>query len=347
MAYKSEDEIFGQYISLRQTYAYLQGHAPQIKDFFGISGFYSVTFTGCGATFALAKSAELSLKVRGGLTSMSFPAGDLMLNMPYYRDMLNGTLMFVTSRSGQTSEVIAAVDKARREAGALVLTTCATANSRLAQSSDLILEMPWIYDESSCATRSISNMYAANLYNIGLLSGDNTLLDEIKDASDNQEQFIQRYSGELEGIGMSGLWDRVLVLADSELSGVTEAGSIAIARMCKLPTTYCHTLDVRHGEITMVNNRTLVIAVVSPLDDACQSVLLNELSQLGAQIMTISSREDNIFNSALNVALPAYTNYAVRGIPLLFCLQAIGYYKALADDKNPDLGENVTNWVRI
>ncbi|MCL2084742.1 MAG: SIS domain-containing protein [Oscillospiraceae bacterium] len=343
--YKSEDEIFGQHISLRQTYAYLQGNAPQIKDFFGISGFYSVTFTGCGATYALAKSAELSLKVRGGLMSMSFPAGDLMLNMPYYRDMLNGTLMFVSSRSGQTSEVIAAVDKARHEAGAIILTTCATVDSRLAQSSDLILEMPWIHDESSCATRSISNMYAANLYNIGLLSGDNLLLDEIKDASNNQERFMHKYLGELEGIGHSGLWDRVLVLADSELSGVTEAGSIAIARMCKLPTTYCHILDVRHGEVTRVNRRTLVIAVVSPLDDAYQCVLLDEMSKLGAQIMTISER--NIFNSALNVVLPSYQNYAVRGIPLLFCLQAIGYFKAIADGKNPDAGEHVTNWVRL
>ncbi|GHV31838.1 glucosamine--fructose-6-phosphate aminotransferase [Clostridia bacterium] len=345
--YKTEEEIFNQHISLRQTYAYLNGNSAQIKDFFGISGFYSVTFTGCGATYALAKSAELSLKMRGGLMSMSFPAGDLMLNMPYYREMLNGTLMFVSSRSGQTSEVIAAVEKTRREAGALTISICATANSRLSQSSDLNLEMPWIFDESSCASRSISNMYTANLYNIGLLSGDNLLLDEIKTATDNQEDFIKRFSSELEGIGQSDLWDRVLVLADCELGGAAEAGSLAIQRMCKLPSTYCHILDVRHGAVTMVDNRTLVICVVSPLDDAYQSVLLRELAGMGAQIMTISSREDNIYGSALNVTLPSYANYAVRGIPLLFCLQSIGYFKALADGKNPDKGDKVSNWVRI
>ncbi len=345
--YKTEDEIFSQHISLRQTFAYLQGMSEQIKDFFGVSGFYSVTFTGCGATYALAKSAELSLKVRGGLTSMSFPAGDLTLNMQYYQDMLNGTLLFVSSRSGLTSEVIAAVEKARRDAGALTLSMCATKNSRLSQSADLNLEMPWIFDESSCATRSISNLFTANLYCIGLLSGDNKLLDEIKTATDNQENFIERYSGELEGIGQSGLFDKVLVLADSELAGVAEAGAIAIQRMCQIPSAYCHILDVRHGQITMVDNRTLVIPVVSPLDDAYQCVLFRELAQKGAQILTISSRADNIFGADLNVVLPMYENYAVRGIPLLFCLQAIGYYKALADGKDPDIAANLTNWVRI
>jgi fructoselysine-6-P-deglycase FrlB-like protein len=97
----------------------------------------------------------------------------------------------------------------------------------------------------------------------------------------------------------------------------------------------------------MIDRRTLVIAVVSPLDDAYQCVLLRELANMGAQIMTISSREENIYGAALNVTLPEYANYAVRGIPLLFCLQAIGYYKALADGKDPDVGENVSNWVKI
>ncbi|MCL2080468.1 MAG: SIS domain-containing protein [Oscillospiraceae bacterium] len=345
--YKTEGEIFKQHISLRQTIAYLQGMSEKIKDFFALAGFYSVTFTGCGANYAISRSAELSLKTRGGLHSMSFPAGDLSLNMRYYQDMLNGTLLFVSSRSGQTSEVISSVEKARHAAGALTLSTCATPDSRLSHCSDMCLEMPWILDESSCATRSVSNMYIANLYNIGLLSGAGKLLDELKDATDNQEKFIDRYSSELEGIGQSGLIDKVLVLADSELSGVAEAGAIAIQRMCQIPVKYCHILDVRHCELTMLDHQTLVLAAVTPLEDAYQCVLFREIADMGAQIVTISSHPDNIFGSALNVVLPDYENYAVRGVPLLFCLQAIGFHKAVSDGKNPDTNRNLTNWVKL
>jgi len=345
--YKTEEELFSQHMSLRQTCAYLQGEEPNIKDFFALSGFFSVTFTGCGLMFALCRSAELSLKIRGGLTTMSYASGDLMLNMDYYRDMLNGTLLIVPSRSGQTSEVLSAVQKARLEAGAQTICICPHNNSKLAQSSDLALEMPWILDESVCTTRTASNVYLTNLYLIGLLSGDLVLLDELRQASANQEGFIENYRAELEGIGQSGTWNKIMVVADGELAGLAQAGAIVTGRMCKMPTFYSNIMDIRHSLISLVDESTLVIVVVSPLDDVYQSVLMRELRNRGAQIVTISSKKENVFGGELNVALPNYANYAVRGIPLLFSLQAIAFNKALADGIDPDLADGLPPWVRL
>lgn len=345
--YKAEDEIFNQHTSLRQTAIYLQGEEVNIKDFFGISGFFSVTFTGCGAMYALCKSAELSLKIRGGLTTMSYAAGDLMLNTEYYRDMLNGTLMIVPSRSGTTSEVLSAVQRYRQESGAQTISICPHKNSKLAAVADLALEMPWILDEGVCMTRTATNTYLANLYIIGLLSGDLLLLDEIREAVDHQEPFIQQYSAELEGIGQSGTWNKIIVIADGELAGVAQAGMITIGRMCGIPTMFSNILDIRHSCIGQVDDKTLAIVVVSPLDDAYQGVLLHELHRRGAQIMTISSKKDNIFGAELNVALPDYQNYGIRGIPLLFSLQAIAFYKAVCDGVNPDVGDGSPPWIRL
>ena len=345
--YKAEDEIFNQHTSLRQTSIYLQSMEAGIKDFFGISGFFSITFTGSGAMFALCKSAELSLKIRGGLTTMSYAAGDLMLNAEYYRDMLNGTLMIVPSRSGQTSEVLNAVQRFRAESGAQTISICPHKDSKLAAVSDLALEMPWTLDETACTTRTATNIYLTNLYIIGLLSGDVVLLDEIREAIDSHEYFIRKYSAELEGIGMSGTWDKIIVIADGELAGVAQAGMITIGRMCGIPTIYSNIMDIRHSFIGQVDSRTLCIVVVSPLDDTYQSVLMRDLSKRGAQIMTISSKQDNIFNAALNVTLPEYQNYGIRGIPLLFSLQAIAYNKAVCDGKNPDIGDGSPPWVRL
>ncbi len=345
--FKTENEIFSQHLSLRQTCAYLQGEEMNIKDFLGISGFFSVTFTGCGMMYALCKSAELSLKIRGGLTTMSYAAGDLMLNAEYYRDMLNGTLMIVPSRSGQTSEVLTAVQRYRQESGAQTISVCPQKASKLANVSDLSLELPWINDESAIATRSATNIYLTNLYIIGLLSGDMLLIEELRKAADNQEKFIQKYAAELEGIGQSGTWDKIMVIADGELAGAAQAGMIAIGRMCGIPTVFSNILDIRHSVIGQIDQRTLAIVVVSPLDDAYQGVLLHELSKRGAQIMTISSKKDNIFGAELNVTLPEYQNYGVRGIPLLFSLQAIAYNKAVSDGKNPDIGDGSPAWVRL
>lgn len=345
--YKTEDDIFRQHTSLLQTCAYLQGESAMIKDFYGVSGFYSVTFSGSGLMYALCRSAELSLKVRGGLTTMSFAAGDLMLNMEYYRDMLNGTLMFVPSRSGNTSEVLAAVAKSRSEAGAQTIAICPSVKSKLSGIADLSLEMPWILDEGVATTRTATNVYLTNLYMIGLLSGDQLLLDELKNAADNQENFIDRYASELEGIGQSGTWDKILIVADGELAGLAHAGAITLGRMCGISASHCNIMDIRHSYMAMIDKKTLVIVVVSPLDDAYQSVLIHELHQRGAQIMTISSKRENVFGGELNVVLPTYANYAVRGIPLLFSLQAIAYHKALSDGIDPDKGDGSPIWVRL
>jgi len=345
--YKVEEELFAQHTSLRQTCAFLQGEEAAIKDFFAYSGFFSVTFTGCGLMYALCKSAELSLKVRGGLTTMSYAAGDLMLNMDYYRDMLNGTLMIVPSRSGSSSEVLSAVQKARNSAGAQTIAITPTKNSKLSDVSDLVLEMPWILDETVCTTRTASNVYLTNLYLIGLLGGDTKLIEELNQAAKNQEGFIERYRAELEGIGQSGTWNKIMVVADGELAGLAQAGAIVTGRMCKIPTFHCNIMDMRHSLISLVDQHTLVIVVISPLDDVYQGILVHELHNRGAQIMTISSKQDNVFGGDLNVTLPDYQNYGVRGIPLLFSLQAIAFNKALSDGTNPDEADGSPKWVRL
>jgi fructoselysine-6-P-deglycase FrlB-like protein len=261
--------------------------------------------------------------------------------------MLNGTLMIVPSRSGQTSEVLNAVQRFRVESGAQTISLCPHKDSKLAAVSDLSLEMPWTLDETACTTRMATNMYLTNLYIIGLLSGDVVLLDEIREAIDSHEPFIKKYAAELEGIGMSGTWDKIIVIADGELAGVAQAGMITIGRMCGIPTMYSNILDIRHSAIGQVDSRTLCIVVVSPLDDAYQSVLMRDLAKRGAQIMAISSKPDNIFGAALNVTLPEYQNYGIRGIPLLFSLQAIAFNKAVCDGKNPDVGDGSPPWVRL
>lgn len=345
--YKTEDDIFKQHVSLRQTVAFMQGKSEQIKDFFGVSGFYSVTFTGSGMMYALCKSAELSLKLRGGLNSLSCAAGDLAINMAGYRSMLNGTLMMVPSRSGNTTEVIMAVEKAKRESGAQAIAVTVMPDSRLSGVADLCLELPWASDAGVVPTMSLSNIFLANLYIVALLTGSNALLDEIKDAAYNQESFIESVAAQLEGIGQSGAWDKVIILADGEMTGVAEAGALTMTRMGGVNARHGNILDIRHGLYPAVDERTLVIMAASPLDDVYQSVLLRELRYKGAQLVTIASHKENIFGSDLNIVLPPYESCSVRGLPILFALQAIAFFKTAADGNDPDKPKNVPLWVRL
>lgn len=322
------DEIFGQHMSLRQTYAYMQGQTEIIKDFYGISGFYSVTFTGCGPVHSICDSAELSLRMRGGMTAVSMSAGDLILNMPRYLDMLNGTMLLASSRTGKESELIYALEKSRREAGTTVIACSTDEHTDLSGVADIQLELPWAKDSTSRITRSINNIFLVNLYNLALLSGDTVLVDEIKSVTDGLEAFINSQTSAIQKVAEDPSWERLVILADGEMRGVARAGAEAVRSLSGLPAWHSNLLDARYvfGK-SLINDKALVIAVVSPEEDVHQNLFLRELRGTGAKIITLSQSSDNHFGAALNITMPTVKNIANWGYGFLFSIQALAYFR--------------------
>ena len=321
------DEIFGQHMSLRQTYAYMQGQADSIKDFYGISGFYSVTFTGCGAVNALCASAELSLRMRGGMSAMSVSAGDLVLNLPRYLDMLNGTMIIASSRTGKETELLYSLEKTRREAGTTIIACSTDERAEISGVSDIHLELPWAKDEGPCPTRSLSNLFLVNLYNLGLLSGDVALIDEIKTVTDGLESFIDQNTAAIQKVAEDRSWERVVILADGELGGLARAGAETVRALTGVPAWHSPILDSRYAfGPSFTDAKTLVIAVVSPEEDVHQNLFLRELRGTGAKIVTLGEKE--FTGAALNLILPPVTNAANWGYNFLFTVQALAYFRA-------------------
>ena len=324
----ARDEIFGQHMSLRQTYAYMQGQAETIKDFYGISGFYSVTFTGCGPVSALCESAELSLRMRGGMTAMSMSAGDLILNMPRYLDMLNGSMIFASSRTGKEKELVYALEKAHREAGATIIACSTAEHAEISQIADIHLELPWARDEGQYQTRSVSNLYLVNLYNLGLLSGDVGLVDEIKTATDGMEDFINANTSTIQNIAEDQSWERVVILADGELRGMAHAGAEIIRSMANVPAWDSNLLDSRYAfSSSFINDKTLVAAVISPEEDMHQNLFLRELRTAGAKIITFGENAEKT-KSDLHITLPHMQSIANWGYSFLFTIQSLAYFRS-------------------
>jgi glutamine---fructose-6-phosphate transaminase (isomerizing) len=345
--YKTEKEILSQYSALEKTFAHMMEKYREIKDFQKKTAFDSVTFTGCGSSYSLCKSAESSLIKRSRLKAASIPAGDLMLNFPQYENQIKDTLLIVPSRSGSTSEVILAVNKAKEAFSVPCISICATNQSELVKIADLNIELPWAFDESVCQTRTVTNLYAANLILIGIMTDDRLLLDEIKSAIENGSRFIEENKALLTDIGNDGSWDNVVTLGDSELTGIVEEGALAFKEICQLQSNYYHVLDVRHGPSVLIKNRTLVIIAATPYGENYQKDLIKDLKKQKAVIITVSDRTDNIYGSDYNFTVPSYSNYAVAGIPFIFVPQMLSYSKAVATGINPDLPQGLDPWIKL
>jgi fructoselysine-6-P-deglycase FrlB-like protein len=344
--YKTEVEIFDQYKALEKTYKYLQEKADTIRKLYDEGNFKSITYIGCGSSYSLCKSAEISTKIRLDIKVNSLPAGDLMLNFAQYKNMLKDTLLVAPSRSGSTSEVVMAVKRAKEELGVKAVSICAKTKTELSKIVDLSIEIPWAFDESVCQTRTVTNLYFTNLFVIGVLTGDDSLIGELGAAVKNESGFMDSAKIVTKEIADKA-WDKVVVLADSELEGIAEEGALAFKEICQLPSNYYHILDVRHGPMVLIDDKTLVIVATTPNGDSYQKDLIKDVKNKKAVVVTISDKADNIWGSDYNIEVPAYKNYAVAGIPFIFVPQTISYNKALVRGINPDDPQGLEPWIKL
>jgi len=344
--YLTEKEIFNQYEALKKTYEYFMEKAVVIK---GIkeNKFNSLTFIGSGSSYCLSKSGEISAKMQLGIPANSLAAGDLMLNFSYYDNYIRNTIMIILTRSGSTSEIMLAVKDVKDKFNIPCISICARNNSDLSNIVDLNLEIPWAFDESVCQTRTVSNLYTANLLLLAIMANNQMLIKEIKNAIDNGDKFIAQYTDSLKKIAQSSSWNKVVVLADFELQGIAEEGALAFKEISRVPSNYHHILDVRHGPMVMIDEKTLVIMASSPEGFSYQTDLINDLKGKGAKVVTIGNEDEKYNNVDLHISIPVFQNYSVRGIPFIFVVQAIAYYKAIFKGINPDVPDGLDPWIKL
>jgi len=341
----TEREIFEQYPALGKTYRYFLKKSDEVREFFQQQKDKSLTFIGCGSSYFQCRSAEISARQRLGIPAHSIAAGDLLINFSQYHNLLKDTVIIAPSRSGATSEVVLSVKKAKQEFGCPIVCVCAREDSELSRIADLSLEIPWAFDRSVCQTRSVTNIYAADLLLIAAIAGDKKLADEIGAAVKAGGKFQRRYKNTLQEIARKKSWSQVVVLADSELEGIASAGALSFKEISLTPSFYYHLLDVRHGPILLIDSQTLVIMACSPTGISYQKDLIYDLKKKSPTIVTVSREARNIWKSDYHISLPVFKNFAVTGIPFIFVPQAISLYQAIGRGINPDLPRGLSPWI--
>lgn len=346
MKYYIKKEIFNQFEALRKTYHYFLRNNGKIKNFLKNNSYKSITFIGSGSSYSLCQSAALSVKMHLNINANSIAAGDLMLNFKDYKDIIYNTLLVTLSRSGNTSEVLLAVKKAKERYKTPCISICANEGSELAEMADVNLEIPWAFDNSVCQTRTVTNLYAANLLLIDTMSDEAIFMEDIKKIIDYGSNYIETNKDSLKNIGEDRHWDKVVVLADSELQGIADEASLAFKEISRLNSYYHHILDVRHGPMVLIDDKTLIIMATSNAGLKYQHELITDLKAKKAQVITVGKANKNELGSDLHIELPNM-EYAVQGIPFIVVPQIIAFYKAVQKEINPDQPEGLDPWINL
>lgn len=336
-------EIKSQYAALEKTSSHLNRLLTQVNE--TLSEKKKIYFLGSGSSFYVACSAAFLAQTHLHCLSMAIPAGDLLLHIPTYRSLLDGAAVVILSRSGETTEAVRAISELRKEGLSFTLITITCVNgSTLSRQSDLAVELPWAFDESVCQTRTVSCLYYACARIVAFLSGNQALSDALEMAVAKGPVFMEKHEAMLQKI--AGLdWSHAIVLGDAEIGGLCEEGALAFKEICQLPSNYHHLLDVRHGPMVLINEKTLIIAALSAAN-GLELDLIADVVKKGAKVVAYADHPVDI-PGACTVSFGESLPHAARGFPVIAICQLIAYYKSQITGADPDQPDGLSAWIKL
>jgi len=336
-------EIHDTFNALKKTNEYLENRWSDIEAF--LKGKNRLVFLGCGSSYCISKSMAALFTVCAGIPAAVMTAGDIILHAQRYKKAVDGATVVFVSRSGRTSELLLALDALEAQGCDFNVASLICADDTpLGARSDIVLSTPWAYDESVCQTRSVTNFYYIAAYISARITDNREVMDDLRHLLDSGDGYIRQAEG-LAGEISEQPWTHAVVLADAELEGLAEEGSLVFKEVCQLPSNSYHLLDIRHGPMVLLGKDTLVLAVIGA-GHKLEFDLLADLQKKGARVVAFSNDTAEI-ESVLFTRFEHPLSHVAAGIPFIILCQMVAYYKSKVTGTDPDKPEGLEAWISL
>lgn len=301
-----------------------------------------LVFIGCGSTWYLAEVAAALFRHLVGRITVAVPGGEMLL---YSRDWLGdigdgaSSPLIAISRSGSTTETVRAVER-WKEGGGRVLAVTNYPDSPLASLADAALLLPEGREESVAQTRSFASMLVGLNALAVLLSGKDGLWEAMQRLPEIGERLIQRYQPLAKELGDDLSLERFYFLGSGVRYGLAREASLKMKEMSLSHSEPFPFLEFRHGPMSMVNEQTLLLGLLSDSNRAHEQAVLDEMQARGSRYLSLGETEAHVvFDSGLPEV--------VRNVLYLPVLQLLATYRSLAKGLNPDRPHNLTAVVTL
>lgn len=305
-----------------------------------------VLFTGCGSTYYLSIIAANLFQGLTGVPAQARPASELVLFPDLVFAPQESTLLIAISRSGTTTETIDAVQRYKAQVGGPVIVITCDGNTPLGELADVRLVAWDAQEESVAQTRSFSSMLVLVEALSGALSGQPETLAALPTTCD---RLLKDYAGLAERLGCSPDLDRFFFLGSGFLYGTACEAMLKMKEMSLSYSEAYHSLEFRHGPMSMVNSHSLIVGLLSEPVQAHEAAVLRQMHERGAHILALSEQgsglpaSDRIHEVVLHSGLPAWA----RTVLYLPVLHLLAYHRAIYNHQNPDRPANLTAVVTL
>ncbi|MHB0856656.1 MAG: SIS domain-containing protein [Anaerolineae bacterium] len=337
-------EIVGQPDAWEEALAVGSSSWGSLQTLWRQSGQGELLFTGCGSTYYLSLVAAAAAR-GAGLPARALPASEIWLFPEYSSTDLACSVLVAVSRSGETSETLRAVEAYRRAGGRTVVTVTCYPEATLPGLCDAVLAIPAGQEVSVAQTRSFASMLVTCRILIAALVGDADCLERMSALPNLGRRLIERYAPLAADLGGREALQRFFFLGNGPLYGLACEAMLKMKEMSLSYSEAYHALEFRHGPKSMVNEESLVVALLSDAAWAQETAVAADMRALGAQTLAVSEGSCDVAD--YGICLGSGLGQIDRLVLYLPALQLLAYHRALANGQNPDSPHNLTAVVAL
>ncbi len=347
-SYDTWKEIVSQSEVWTSTLSGFTDQRASLVGFLDRTVYERVLTIGCGSTHYLAQSAAAMISRHARIPANAFPSSEVWLTPEAMHP--GDTLLLAISRSGTTTETLRAVERFREVKGGRVVAVSCYPESDLVNAADFALVAPAAQEQSIAQTRSFSSMFVLTQALTSVLAEDDALLASLHKLPAALSALVGRFGDIPKRLGADLSLERFYFLGGGPLYGLASEAMLKMKEMTLSYSEAYHPLEFRHGPMSMVNDRTLVVGLIPDRGQEAVVQVLVDMQNLGGHILALA--EDArvcapLQDDANAIALRSGLDELARLPLMLPPLQHLAYHRAVAKGFDPDHPHNLTAVVSL
>jgi glucosamine--fructose-6-phosphate aminotransferase (isomerizing) len=303
--------------------------------------------TGCGSTYYLSRSAAAHLS-SCGIRACAYPASEIL----YFTESLprRNVWLLAISRSGATTETLWAVRQFRQHApgGKVIAITCCP-DSDLTHNADVSLVASDAQEKSVVQTRSFTSMLLLSQALAMVLTGRFDGLAHLETLPSKLLDLVERTANLSRSLGEDLSLERFFFLGGGAFYGLASEAMLKTKEMTLAWSEAYHPMEIRHGPMSVIDSRALVVGLMSDSGCEAEASVLREMKNRGGRTLALVEDAGILCDNDVDYAVELRSGLTEweRGALYMPLIHWMAYHRALKKGLDPDRPKNLTAFVEL
>ena len=339
-------EIYGQPVSFQAVNDTLDTIFKTLDEVFA-EKYDEVIFTGCGTSLYLAQASAHAFSTCTGISAKGMCCSELYYFPETYVGNGKKVLVVPMTRKSYTTEVRMAIDKVRSYPGVKSLAITCDADS--SKYNDYMLLSPETPEDSVIMTRSFTSMIYLAVVMSYYVGGKKEKIEQLKDYAANAESFLKATDEMAKKIVAEHPECNLFITLGQGINyGITNECMNKMKEMSLSNSEAYYTLEYRHGPMSLVDDKTLIILLGNEGTVDGDAKLLTQMKEYGAKVLAIGNNASKDFTDVDYTLDMPYGYDSLQNAPIIgYIGQLIGYYVAELKNLNADSPRHLTQAIVI